>query len=499
MERLLIGGARVVPLHDRNTPPDRPVDLLIVDGVVTEIGDLSYPDVERLDADGRWLIPGLWDHHVHLGQWSLNRRRLDLSGAESVDDVLDAVRRRIEERPGRAVVGYGHRPPAWVPQPSVAALDAVTGEIPAVLISGDAHHAWVNTAAQRALGLEFRDDMVRENEWYASYERLPVLGPDQTYSAPGYRTALLSAAAMGVVGMVDLEFLGNVEDWQRNWSEGCDLLRIRTATYTDGLDEVIRAGYRSGQPLVRDDDRLVMGPLKIISDGSLNTGTAWCCDPYETGALEGHPAGASNQTARELEELHARAHAAGLEVATHAIGDAAVDQALTCYERTGARGSIEHAQLIRRQDSRRMAAAGIRASVQPAHLLDDRDPTDEMWPGQTGRCFAFRWMADDGVQLAFGSDAPVAPLDPWLAIAAAVHRSADDREPWHPEQSLTTQEALAASVDGAGTVGVGSTADLVLLDRDPLQSHPDPREHLRTMPVAATLVGGRRVWNTIDG
>ena len=92
-----------------------------------------------------------------------------------------------------------------------------------------------------------------------------------------------------------------------------------------------------------------------------------------------------------------------------------------------------------------MAALGVRASVQPAHLLDDRDVTERLWPGRSERCFPLRWMLDEGVDVVLGSDAPVSPLDPWLAVAAAVHRSGDEREPWHPEQSITVREALAAS------------------------------------------------------
>jgi predicted amidohydrolase YtcJ len=151
---------------------------------------------------------------------------------------------------------------------------------------------------------------------------------------------------------------------------------------------------------------------------------------------------------------------------------------------------------VQRDDVRRIAELGLRASVQPAHLLDDRDLTDLIWPGRSDRCFAFRWMLDDGVRLVLGSDAPVSSLDPWLAIAAAVHRSSDDREPWHPEQALTPAEALAASVDEQPTVGVGSRGDLVLLDQDPLVDRGSTQETaagLRGMPVALTVVAGRVV------
>jgi predicted amidohydrolase YtcJ len=109
-------------------------------------------------------------------------------------------------------------------------------------------------------------------------------------------------------------------------------------------------------------------------------------------------------------------------------------------------------------------------------------------------------MLDDGVELALGSDAPVSPLDPWLAMAAAVHRSADEREAWHGEQALTPLEVLRASVDGAGTVAVGSLADLALLDHDPLLPTDSPAQaaaHLRSMTVAGTWVAGQVVHLTL--
>ena len=251
---------------------------------------------------------------------------------------------------------------------------------------------------------------------------------------------------MGVTGLVDFEFSGAYGEWAERFAEGARTVRVRSATYADGLDAVVVAGLRTGDVLPGCDERITMGPLKIISDGSLNTRTAWCCEPY----ADGSGTGAANQTTDELHDLLRRAHDAGLEVATHAIGDAAVREVLDAYAATGATGSVEHAQLVLRDDVTRMARLGIRASVQPAHLLDDRDATERVWPGRADRSFALRWMLDDGVELALGSDAPVSPLDPWLAIAAAVHRTADDRDAWHPEQALTPREALAASVDGAG-------------------------------------------------
>jgi predicted amidohydrolase YtcJ len=479
----LIRRTHLVDLDGTGTPGL--VDVRIVDGVVTEIGEGLEGD--GLDADGRWLMPGLWDQHVHLGQWALALRRLDLVGIEDHDATLRAVMERLATTDG-PVVAWGHRPAGWAEQPTVAALDAVAPHRPVALIAGDGHHAWLNTVALDALDLPRRDTMVEETEWFAAYPRIAgALGEDGT-SVTAYVEVQRRAAALGVVGITDFEFGAPATAWPERAAVGGALLRVRAATYAETLDDYLAFGRRTGEPLT-PDGRLTMGPLKIISDGSLNTRTAWCCSPYADVPTVGAP----NLTETELHDLLETAKRHGLEVATHAIGDAAVGHALDAYAATGATGSIEHAQLMTREDVPRMAALGIRASVQPAHLLDDRETTERSWPDRMDRCFMLRTMLDAGVTLALGSDAPVAKLDPWLAVAAAVHRSPDAREPWQPEESLTPREALAASVDGQGTVHVGMPADLVLTDVDPLASYDDTAvaaAALRSMPVAATWVAG---------
>lgn len=499
MGDLLLRETRVVPLTGSPLVAE-PTDVLVVDGAVTAVGPgLERPaGVEEVAAGGRWLIPGIWDQHVHLGQWTLSQQRVDTSALASPEESVALVARLVSEEPGRPVIGFGHRPAVWSREVTVSELDAVSGVTPVVLIAGDAHHAWLNSAALAALGLGARDEVVRENEWFAAYDLLTRLTGDAGESPTAYRASLEAAAALGVVGLVDFEFSGGADEWRARWAAGCDLLRVRMASYADRLESVIAEGLRAGTPLVAGDDRLVMGPLKIISDGSLNTRTAWCCEPYADAAGLEHPSGAANLPPHELAALLARAHMSGLHVATHAIGDAAVAAALDAYAATGALGSIEHAQLVSDGDAARIAALGLRASMQPAHLIDDRDLTELIWPGRGGRAFAFRWMLESGVRVVLGSDAPVAALDPWLAMAAAVHRGAvdDGRDAWHPEQAMTPQEALAASVDEQPTVGVGSRGDLVLLDHDPLAVAGTARECAAALRrtaeagVALTVVGG---------
>ena len=495
----LIRNARLVPVAGVPVPTTEPVDLRIVAGQVAEVAGRLVPtlDDEVFDAAGRWAIPGLWDHHVHMTQWADLATRLDLSGTSSAEEAVARVARHVatlDPADESMVSGYGHRTGSWTRLPTVAELDAVSGRHPVVLISGDAHHGWLNSAALALLGVAPRQATLDENDWFPVFARLGELPGAGLAQRLAIREAVRAAAALGVVGVTDLEFGGAYRDWPERFDQGVDSLRVRAATYADGLDEVLAAGWRTGDELGETGGLVTMGPLKIISDGSLNTRTAYCCLPYAESELLEYPHGRLNNTPDELVDLFTRARDHGLEMAVHAIGDKALTIALDTFEATGARGGIEHAQLVDLADLPRMARLGVSASVQPAHLLDDRDVTDRCWPDRSDRCFAFRPMLRAGVDVRLGSDAPVAPLDPWLAMAAAVHRTADHREPWHPEHALTAAEALAASTDGQGTLRPGSRGDVALLDDDPLASYDGTAAtaaHLRRTGVAATFVDGR--------
>ena len=501
MSSLLIRQARVVPVGGV-TAPSGPVDLRVVGDRVLEMApSLRHsPSDELLEAEGRWLVPDLWDQHVHLGQWAANASRLDLSGTTSPAEATRLVAAEVGSRsagaPGTVIQGFGHRTAGWDRQPTVAELDAVSGDLPVVLISGDAHHGWLNSAALRLLGVPPRDGVVEENEWFPVFARLDEVTQTDEGRRTAYAKVLDAAVRRGVVGIREMEWADNATEWAARSDSGLALLRVRTATYAVGLAETIAAGRRSGDVL--DEAGLVtMGPLKIISDGSLNTRTAFCHDPYVGADVLEHPRGRANNSPEELAGLLATATAHGLDVAVHAIGDAAVGIALDAFSSTGAHGSIEHAQLVAAADVVRMAQLGVLASVQPAHLLDDRDVTFQCWPDRADRCFPLRSMLEAGVELALGSDAPVAPLDPWEAMAAAVSRTGDEREEWNAAEAITVPQALAGSVDGATTIAVGSLADLVLVDTDPLAAAAAGRAaaaHLRSTHVSATVVAGRVVF-----
>ena len=468
------------------------VDVLVVHGAVAAIGPRLDPPsgAETVALDGRTLLPGLWDNHVHFDQWSLARQRLDLSAAASAAGVVRLVEQRLRTDPqaeGTPLVGAGFRDALWPDQPHRELLDAGSGAVPVVLISADLHCCWINTAAARRYGYTGHPDgVLRESDWHPIMDRINELpGPVlDRYAAE----AAAAAAARGVVGIVDYEWPWQLDAWAARIAGGIRQLRVVGSVWPSHLDEPIARGLSTGDEIPDTGGLLTMGPLKVISDGSLNTRTAYCHDPYPGLADSAHPCGMLLVPPDELQPLLSRATAAGLDCAVHAIGDHANTLALDAFAATGARGRIEHAQLLVPDDMARFASLGLVASVQPEHAVDDRDVADRYWAGRTHRAFAYRSLLDAGAELVLGSDAPVAPLDPWVTLAGAVHRSADHRPSWHPEQELPLDVALAASSGPAGALAVGRPADLVITDLDPVELAPD---RLRAMPVAGTLLGGR--------
>ena len=474
---LLVRGGRIVGLDDGGSVAG---DVRIRDGIVVEVGSsLPVRDEPVLHAADSFLIPGLWDAHVHFLQWVRSTTWVDVAGTAGPEEVCARIAAALAGRPAddRAVIAFGYRSAPWPRVGTVAELDAVSGGRPVVVIAGDAHNGWLNSAALEHFGLPPRTEPLAENEWFPVFGQLADLpGADPTDAEVD--AAITTLAARGIVGIVDLELDAAFRWWSPVIDRGQRSLRVRAGVYPHQLDDVLTAGWRTGDALPGGEGLVTMGPLKIIADGSMGTRTAWCCEPYaDATADDPLPAGAPNLTASALEELMARAHAGGLACAIHAIGDRANEVALDAFAATGARGSVEHAQLLRRADVPRFAELGVVASMQPHHLVDDRDTADRIWADRTDRLYLARSLVDAGATLALGSDAPVSPPDPWLSIATAVHRTG-----WHPEEGLTRREALACSVDGQ-RVAVGSPGDLVVLGADPLVT-PDPR-------VLTTVCAGR--------
>ncbi len=254
------------------------------------------------------------------------------------------------------------------------------------------------------------------------------------------REGLRIAASRGVTSVHDKDgWLGAPRFWQRIAEDGGLTLRVWQSLPYDHVGRLEEIGLRSGL----GDDLLRIGYLKVFMDGTLGSKTARLLDG----------SGVQITSREELAEIVRAGARAGWPVAVHAIGDLANRDALDAFEETrdewsaqGLRPRIEHAQLLAEEDIPRFAEIGVAASVQFSHAPSDRDIAERNWAGMTDRAYAYRSLLESGAVVANGSDAPIEELDPLAGIRAGVLRTLDDREPWHPEQAVTVEQAIEATI-----------------------------------------------------
>lgn len=462
------------------------------DGRVVSVGPIGHADAasaEVLDPGDATVLPGLVDAHVHVDQWAHRSTRVDVAGTRSPAEVADRLRRHLlahPDSPRRVLVGHGFVDGLWDEPIHRSVLDDALGVTPVAVISSDLHTIWLNGAALDAVGHPGHPTgVLREGPATAVIAGLQAAEPETVVDG-WVDDVLATLPARGVTRLADFEFADNVAAWRRRTAAGEPVVRVDTAIWPEWLEEAIASELRTGDPVA--GDRVRVGPFKVVADGSLNTRTAWCFDHYPGAADGPEAAGLSLVDAAGLTDLVSRASAAGLVPAVHAIGDRANALALDVFERVGCGGRIEHAQLVRPEDLARFARLGVIASVQPQHAMADREVADRHWTGRTPYAFPYGSLLAAGARLELGSDAPVSPPDPWLSIADAVYRTDDDRPPWHPEQRIPLEAAVTAAAGGRRVVVAGDEADLTIVPGDLRDAG---RDELRTMPVLATMVGGR--------
>jgi len=384
----------------------------------------------------------------------------------------------------------------------------VTGDTPVALMARDYHSLWLNSAGlasangdlEMAGGVVELDEngeptgVLREESAWRFRDRYLTASDDEFVDA--MREGLRIVAARGVTAVHDKDgWLGAPRFWQRLAEDGALTVRVWQSLPYDHVGRLEEIGFRSGI----GDELLRIGYLKAFMDGTLGSQTARMLDG----------SGVEITSRDQLVEIIRAGARAGWPVAVHAIGDLANREALDAFEETrddweplGLRQRIEHAQLLAPEDIPRFGALGVAASVQFSHAPSDRDIADRTWAGKTEGAYAYRSLLDSGAVVANGSDAPIEELDPLAGIRAGVLRTLDERESWHPEQALTVEQALEATIvtpawlardeRRRGKLLPRYLADLVVLDRDPLAIAP---EDLREVQVVATMLGGRWIHN----
>lgn len=447
----------------------------------------------RIALRGR-VLPGLHDAHLHLSGLADAELTVDLTTARSVEDALRRIGRALPA-PGDDVwvVGRGWYAQRWPEQPSARALDAIAGDRPVFLVQRDGHSAWVSSAALRLAGIDAttkdpaggRIDREADGnpsgvlrERAVDLVRRIVPEPDDEMRDRGLTRALRKLAASGLTSVSCMDQAPILRSLQRLHEAGRLPIRVTYNLPVADLERAVELGVRSGL----GDDRLRIWGVKAFLDGAVGSGTA----------LMSGGAGVRQYATGTLREIAETCAAAELNVAWHAIGDLAVHQALDALEPLTDiwslwRPRIEHAQFVQVEDRDRMGRLGVIASMQPSHAVTDRDLVQREWPDAAPLGYAWRALADAGVVLAFGSDAPVEPADPLHGIDAATRWRR--RVGWLPELALSEGAAIRASTWGAayavgmearlGSLRAGRICDLTVVEEG---------------RAVATVVGGEVVW-----
>ncbi|HEY6662295.1 MAG TPA: amidohydrolase family protein [Sphingomicrobium sp.] len=494
--------------------------LLIDDnGRVESVIKMPTPRVKRydrnIDGQGKTLLPGLIDAHGHVLGLGFSALQLDLVGTSSLDDLKARLKAYAAAHPdARWIQGRGWNQELWPDKrfPTEADLDSVVGDRPVVLERVDGHAIVVNSAAMKAAGVtpatpsppggRIENGLFVDNAIELIGKAVPPATPAENDQALAKAQDIL--LSYGVTGVGSMST--SLGDWQAMRRAGdAGRLNVRLMVYADELKLLGEVPHPT--PWLYGD-RLRMVGIKYYADGALGSRGAWLKQPY---ADKPDSRGLQFHSDAELADLHQRAAAAGFQIATHAIGDAANAQVIASYEQlskqygTDRRWRIEHFQIADPADIPRLAPAGIIASMQPTHQTSDRLMAEKrLGPKRLAGAYAWQTVLESGARLAFGTDFPVESPDPFPGLAAAVSRQDMQGQPpggWIPSERLTFAQALSAYTRGAayagfaedriGSLEPGKWADFILVDRDP--TAVDAQALARTQ-VLETWVAGKQVW-----
>jgi predicted amidohydrolase YtcJ len=536
-------GTDVVVLGDFHTlDPNQPraEAIAIADGRFSFVGAenkaraLIGPQTDVIELGSAVAYPGLIDAHVHIAGIGSAMRSVDLTGAESYEQLVARVKARANvTRRGATLLGRGWHQSKWLQAPEGSvdgfpthhALSAAVPDHPVLLEHANGHSVLLNKKAMDQLGISsssispeggvivFRDgqptgllhetaiDLTQPLQRYDIDTAIELVDLAQQHLLSQGITTAHDAGAL----QVDIQA-------QKTMAERGDLL-LRLYTMVAASDTLaLREWLRSGPQINIGDHRLSIRSLKIQADGALGSRTAWLHAPY-TDAPD--TSGVLTYDLTTLSTLIEQTRADNWQINVHAIGDRANSEVLNVFapftqRLIDHRFRIEHAQHLAPEDASRFADLGVIASMQPIHLSSDRPWAIDRLGRQRIEEGAYIWqeLLDKGVVVASGTDAPVEPVNPIANFYAAVTRktlSGLPAEGFEPGQRLTRREALFAMTMAAayaafeeiekGSIEVGKLADLTVLSHDILEI---PEDQILDTEVVMTLIGGKVVYRQAD-
>lgn len=491
------------------------------------LSQLKGPKTQTVDLGGKTVIPGVIEGHMHFLRYGERKSMIDIFWKPK-EEILEKVAAEAKKlKPGEWVVSRGWNHEVWPDKkwPSKEDLDKVAPNNPVVLTRADNHSVWANSLALKEAGIT-KDTPDPQGGEILKNEKGEVLGILTDTAMPfvlskvppmseerrhdAYLKAQEDLLAYGITSIMDAgESIENLEILKKAYEKGEMKIRsyemLLATTNQDVL--FIEAGNKPITGLY--DNRLSIAGVKVVSDGSLGSRSAWMIDDYCD--RPGHK-GNGRYTDDELNAILTRAYTNGFQVGVHAIGDAAVRQVIDQVEKVlkahppkDHRFRIEHFQIVNALDIPRAIKLGIVPAMQAVHATSDMNMAeDRVGPVTIKSSYAWRTVIDCDAKIANGSDAPVEPVNPYHGIYASVTRMDLEGKPeggWYPEQKMTREEALKSFTIWAafaqfeenikGSLEAGKLADFTVIDRDLMTC---PEADLKDIHALKTVIGGEVVF-----
>jgi len=490
-----------------------------------------------IDAEGRLVIPGLNDAHIHFMGGGQSMMQLDFRYVHNVQAIQQMVAEKVEHaKPGELIRGRGWEHETFPDKkwPTKEILDAVAPNNPVVLSRADGHSIWVNSYVLKMSGITentqsppngtiVKNPTTGEPTGILKEGATSLLKVESTVQLTAEETekrldealkiALAEARRTGVTSIQQLN--GHYKRFERFKDEAKLTCRVtfNMAIPSEDVQARLKELDELRKKYPHEDNWIRFGYLKVFIDGTLGSGTALMFEPFED---DPSTSGLPMMPYEEFEELIIAADAMGFQTGTHAIGTKgnnwvlnAVEKAMALNGRRDHRHRSEHAQILIAEDIPRFAQLGVVASMQPTHCITDKRFAEKRIGLE--RCkgaYAWQRLLDAGVNIAFGTDWPVEPIDPLEGLYGSVtrkDRAGEEGDGWYPDQKLSLEKAIELYTSGAayaefmedrkGKIKVGYLGDIVIFNNDLMTI---PAEDIMTSKVDYTIVGGKVVFQRED-